>query len=67
VEPSSCWNHKEDALSPTQFRDFITANGTPAQQALVGAVDTDWQMRSTEHYWNRSQYCFKWRYRQYSI
>jgi iron complex outermembrane receptor protein len=30
-------------LSPTQFRDFITANGTPAQQALVGAVDTDWQ------------------------
>jgi iron complex outermembrane receptor protein len=34
---------KVDALSPTQFRDFITANGTPAQQALVGAVDTDWQ------------------------
>jgi iron complex outermembrane receptor protein len=32
---------KVDALSPTQFRDFITANGTPAQQALVGAVDTD--------------------------
>jgi iron complex outermembrane receptor protein len=35
---------KVDALSPTQFRDFITANGTPAQQALVVAVDdTDWQ------------------------
>ncbi|MFV8467335.1 SusC/RagA family TonB-linked outer membrane protein [Flavobacterium sp. LB1P62] len=34
---------KVDALTPTQFRDFITAHGTPVQQALVGAADTDWQ------------------------
>src|SRR3970282_2230622 len=34
---------KVDALTPTQFRDFITANGTAAQQALVGPADTDWQ------------------------
>jgi TonB-linked SusC/RagA family outer membrane protein len=34
---------KVDALSPTQFRDFITANGSAAQQALVGSADTDWQ------------------------
>jgi iron complex outermembrane receptor protein len=35
--------NKVDALSSTQFRDFITANGNAAQQALVGAADTDWQ------------------------
>ncbi|MFV8328372.1 SusC/RagA family TonB-linked outer membrane protein [Flavobacterium sp. ZS1P14] len=34
---------KVDALTPTQFRDFITAHGSPAQQALVGAANTDWQ------------------------
>lgn len=32
-----------DALTSTQFKDFITANGSPAQQALVGAANTDWQ------------------------
>ena len=32
-----------DALTSTQFKDFITANGTPAQQALVGTANTDWQ------------------------
>ena len=35
--------NKVDALSSTQFRDFITANGNAAQQALMGAADTDWQ------------------------
>jgi iron complex outermembrane receptor protein len=35
--------NKVDALTPTQFRDFITANGTAAQQALVGAANTNWQ------------------------
>ncbi|MFV8371395.1 SusC/RagA family TonB-linked outer membrane protein [Flavobacterium sp. LB2P74] len=35
--------NKVDALSSTQFRDFITAHGNAAQQALVGAADTDWQ------------------------
>ncbi|WP_395045222.1 SusC/RagA family TonB-linked outer membrane protein [Flavobacterium sp.] len=34
---------KVDALSSTQFRDFITANGNASQQALVGQADTDWQ------------------------
>ena len=34
---------KVDALTSTQFRDFLTAHGTPAQQALVGAANTDWQ------------------------
>ncbi len=34
---------KVDALTPTQFRDFITANGTAAQKKLVGGADTDWQ------------------------
>jgi iron complex outermembrane receptor protein len=34
---------KVDALSSAQFRDFITANGTVAQQKLVGAANTDWQ------------------------
>jgi len=32
-----------DVLNPTQFRDFVTANGTPDQQALLGASNTDWQ------------------------
>jgi len=35
--------NKVDALSSTQFRDFITAYGNTAQQAIVGAADTDWQ------------------------
>lgn len=34
---------KVDALSSTQFRDFVAANGNAAQQALVGAANTDWQ------------------------
>ena len=34
---------KVDALTSNQFRDFLTAHGTPAQQALVGAANTDWQ------------------------
>lgn len=32
-----------DALTPTQFRDFVTANGTAAQIKLLGAADTNWQ------------------------
>lgn len=34
---------KVDALTSTQFRDFVNANGTPAQIALIGDADTDWQ------------------------
>lgn len=34
---------KVDALSSTQFRDFVAANGTVAQQALVGQANTNWQ------------------------
>ncbi|MFV8336355.1 SusC/RagA family TonB-linked outer membrane protein [Flavobacterium sp. RSP29] len=34
---------KVDALTSTQFRAFVNANGTPAQQALMGTADTDWQ------------------------
>ncbi|MFV5684806.1 SusC/RagA family TonB-linked outer membrane protein [Flavobacterium sp. GB2R13] len=34
---------KVDALSSTQFRDFVAANGNAAQQALVGSANTDWQ------------------------
>jgi TonB-linked SusC/RagA family outer membrane protein len=35
--------NKVDALSSTQFRDFVTANGSAAQIALMGAADTNWQ------------------------
>lgn len=35
--------NKVDALTATQFRDFVTVNGTPAQIALLGDNDTDWQ------------------------
>jgi iron complex outermembrane receptor protein len=35
--------NKVDALSTTQFRDYVTANGNAAQIALMGAADTDWQ------------------------
>ncbi|WP_029271738.1 TonB-dependent receptor [Flavobacterium sp. KJJ] len=34
---------KVDALSSGQFRDFVAANGTAAQQALVGSANTNWQ------------------------
>lgn len=34
---------KADVLSPQQFRDFVNANGTPAQKALLGTANTDWQ------------------------
>ncbi|MFE3847088.1 SusC/RagA family TonB-linked outer membrane protein [Flavobacterium sp. LB3P45] len=35
--------NKVDALSSTQFRDYIAANGSPAQQGLLGGADTNWQ------------------------
>ncbi|RKS99752.1 TonB-dependent receptor [Flavobacterium sp. 123] len=35
--------NKVDALTAGQFRDFIAAHGSVAQQALVGAANTDWQ------------------------
>jgi iron complex outermembrane receptor protein len=35
-------------LSSTQFRDFVTANGTAAQIALIGTADTDGKMKFTE-------------------
>ncbi|HET9055258.1 MAG TPA: TonB-dependent receptor [Chitinophagaceae bacterium] len=34
---------KADVLSANQVRDYVNANGTPAQKALVGAANTDWQ------------------------
>jgi TonB-linked SusC/RagA family outer membrane protein len=34
---------KVDALSTTQFKDFVTANGTAAQKALLGTATTNWQ------------------------
>lgn len=35
--------NRVDALSATQFKDFVAANGSVAQQKLVGASDTNWQ------------------------
>ncbi|MFP9114113.1 SusC/RagA family TonB-linked outer membrane protein [Flavobacterium sp. RHBU_3] len=32
-----------DVLSADQYRNFVTTNGTPAQQALLGTANTDWQ------------------------
>ena len=32
-----------DALSTTQFRDFVTANGNALQQTLLGSANTNWQ------------------------
>lgn len=32
-----------DVLSPSQFRAYVNAHGTPAQIALMGAASTDWQ------------------------
>jgi iron complex outermembrane receptor protein len=34
---------KYPVLSPDQFRDLVTANGTSAQVALMGDANTDWQ------------------------
>lgn len=32
-----------DVLSASQFTDFVMANGTAEQQALLGTANTDWQ------------------------
>lgn len=34
---------KLDVLSPDEFRNYVNANGTPAQVALMGTASTDWQ------------------------
>lgn len=34
---------KVDVLSPGQFRDYVTKNGTQDQVALMGNANTDWQ------------------------
>lgn len=34
---------KVDVLSPNQIREFVNANGSTAQKALLGAANTDWQ------------------------
>ena len=34
---------KVDVLTPDEFRKFVNANGTPAQIALLGNANTDWQ------------------------
>jgi iron complex outermembrane receptor protein len=36
-------SRKADVLSPQQFRDYVNANGTAAQKALMGTSNTDWQ------------------------
>jgi iron complex outermembrane receptor protein len=35
--------NKVDALSSTQFKEFVSANGTAAQIALLGTANTNWQ------------------------
>jgi TonB-linked SusC/RagA family outer membrane protein len=35
--------NQADALTATQFRDFVNANGTAAQIALMGDANTNWQ------------------------
>jgi len=34
---------KADVLSPTEFRSYVQSHGTPAQIALLGNANTDWQ------------------------
>lgn len=34
---------KVNVLSPAQFRSVVNANGTPAQIAMLGFANTDWQ------------------------
>lgn len=34
---------KADVLSPSEFRAYVQAHGTPAQIALLGNASTDWQ------------------------
>ncbi|RAJ30497.1 SusC/RagA family TonB-linked outer membrane protein [Pedobacter cryoconitis] len=34
---------KVDVLSADQIRDYVNANGTAAQKALLGSANTDWQ------------------------
>ncbi len=36
-------SRKADVLSASEFRNFVNANGDPAQKALMGAASTDWQ------------------------
>jgi iron complex outermembrane receptor protein len=43
--------NKVDALSSTQFKDFVTANGTAAQIALLGTADTIGKMKFQNCYW----------------
>jgi TonB-linked SusC/RagA family outer membrane protein len=34
---------KADVLSPAEFRTYVQSHGTPAQVALMGSANTDWQ------------------------
>lgn len=34
---------KADVLSPSEFRAYVNAHGTPAQIAIMGQANTDWQ------------------------
>ena len=34
---------KADVLSPDEFRAYVNSHGTPAQIALMGTANTDWQ------------------------
>jgi len=35
--------HQAEVLSPAEFRAYVTAHGTPAQIALMGGANTNWQ------------------------
>lgn len=35
--------NKVNTLTPTQFRDYVNANGTTQQKSLLGTANTDWQ------------------------
>jgi TonB-dependent SusC/RagA subfamily outer membrane receptor len=34
---------KLDVLTPAEFRDYVNANGSAAQKAMLGTENTDWQ------------------------
>src|SRR6185437_502182 len=34
---------QESVLSAAQFRSYVNANGTPAQIAMMGSANTNWQ------------------------
>ncbi len=43
VNSLSTTTKEVSVLSAAQFRTIVNANGTPAQQAMLGSANTDWQ------------------------